>query len=314
MGDRQSGTFPSYINGAAVGANTGVLVLGQRDASVPLAIQANSATQSANLTEWRNASGTALDVIDETGSLGVGTSAFDGTNPEKLLVDAGNTSSYNVISGKGTINNYLQLNIQNRSSGTSASSDVVATADNGNETANFIDMGINSSTYSSAGILGGANNAYLYSTGNDFVIGNSSSGKNIRLFTGGSGTANERVRIDGSGNVGVGTTTPAATMDVNGTFKLGASGTALSNMIKSNFTLNDATTFNNTSTRTLTATVTGAAVNGTVIVSPRSALPAGIGIAWARVSGANTITIAFTNTDTSSKSLGTVTFDVTVIQ
>ncbi len=127
--------------------------------------------------------------------MGIGTATFDATNPEKLLVDAGTTTSFNVISGKGTINNYLQLNIQNRSNGSSASSDVVATADNGNETVNFVDMGINSSTYSSTGILGGVNNAYLYATGNDFVIGNGTAAKDLVFFTGGTTAANEKMRV-----------------------------------------------------------------------------------------------------------------------
>ena len=124
--------------------------------------------------------------ITNTGNVGIGTSTFDGTYPEKLLVNAGTTTSYNLINAKGTINNYLQLNIQNLSSGAAASSDVVATANNGTESINFVNMGINSSGYSSTGVLGGANNAYLYSTGNDFVIGNSSSGKDLMFFTGGS--------------------------------------------------------------------------------------------------------------------------------
>ncbi|MEO7141779.1 MAG: hypothetical protein ABIY51_16010, partial [Ferruginibacter sp.] len=70
-------------------------------------------------------------VVDSVGNVGIGSAAFNGTNPEKLLVDAGTTSSVNAIVGKGSVNNYLQLNIQNNSSGTNASSDVVATADNG---------------------------------------------------------------------------------------------------------------------------------------------------------------------------------------
>ncbi len=80
------------------------------------------------------------------------------------------SSSYNVISGKGNLNSYLQLNIKNGNSGTSASSDVVATNDAGTEAngINYVDMGVNSSGYATGGILGGANNAYLYSTGNDF--------------------------------------------------------------------------------------------------------------------------------------------------
>ena len=61
--------------------------------------------------------------IDSVGNVGIGSSGFNSTNPEKLLVDAGTTSSVNAIVGKGSINNYLQLNIQNNSSGINASSD-----------------------------------------------------------------------------------------------------------------------------------------------------------------------------------------------
>ena len=78
-----------------------------------------------------------------TGGLAIGATSLDGTNPEKLLVDAGTTTSYNLINGKGTINNYLQINIQNQSAAAAASSDVVATANNATESINFVDMGIN---------------------------------------------------------------------------------------------------------------------------------------------------------------------------
>jgi hypothetical protein len=137
-------------------------------------------------------------ILDTAGNVAIGSAAFDATNPEQLLVDASSTSSVNVICGKGTVNNYLQLNIQNKSNGAVASSDVVATANNGTELVNYVDMGINSSGYSSTGILGGANNAYLYATGADFVIGNTSSGKDLIFFTGGTATTNERMRITNS--------------------------------------------------------------------------------------------------------------------
>ena len=102
--------------------------------------------------------------------------------PEALYVFQPNTSSYNVISGKGNLNNYLQLNIQNLNNGVSASSDVVATANNGNETTNYIDMGINGANYT--GILGGPNDAYLYSTGVHLHIGNASN-EYVGFFAGG---------------------------------------------------------------------------------------------------------------------------------
>ena len=163
-------------------------------------------------------SGTQQIQISENGNVGIGATTFDVNNPEKLLVQAGSTSSFNVISGKGTIDNYLQLNIQNQSNTANASSDVVATAANGNETTNYIDMGINSGIYSNTSqpITGGANNAYLYSTGKDFVIGNGSSGRSLIFFTNSFATADEKMRITSAGNVGIGTTSPADKLSVAG--------------------------------------------------------------------------------------------------
>ena len=104
-------------------------------------------------------------------------------NPEALYVWQPHPTSINVISGKGNVNNYLQLNIQNTNQGTVASSDVVATADNGNETSNYIDMGINSENFS--GPIGGPNDAYLYSAGQHLHIGNITPDKPIQFFVGG---------------------------------------------------------------------------------------------------------------------------------
>ncbi len=160
-----------------------------------------------SLTDFRFFTSSAERMrINENGKICIGTTVPDGLNPEKLLVDAGNTGSYNVISGKGDINNYLQLNVHNNSSGLAASSDLVATANNGTESDNYIDLGINSSAYNTATlpILNAINQAYLYSTGADFVIGNGTALQDLVLFTNGYALANERMRITSAGNIGIG--------------------------------------------------------------------------------------------------------------
>ncbi|MBB6500846.1 hypothetical protein [Pedobacter cryoconitis] len=161
-------------------------------------------------------------LVDSLGSVGIGSAPIFTASPsrERLLVDGGSTSgnpttSFNIIAGKGYIDNYLQLNIQNMSPTANASSDVVASNDAATETVNYIDLGINSSANTAAGIIAGASNAYLYSTGNDFAIGNATAAKNLLLFTGGTASTNERMRINSTGNVGIGKT-PLFKFDVKG--------------------------------------------------------------------------------------------------
>lgn len=259
--------------------------------------------------------------LDKTGNLAIGTSTFDVTAPEKLLVDAGVTDSYNLLIARGERNGYLQFNIQNESSQGQASTDIVATANNGTETTNYVDLGINGGGYNNANnILSGANNGYLYSAGNDFIIGNSSGSKDLILFTGGIATANERMRITSAGKVGIGNTNPSTTLDVTGsfnaggTFKMGTSGTTLNNMIKSSISVSDNTNFFPGGTRQVTATVSGATANASVMLNPRSALPAGVAIAYSYISSSNTLTIGFTTTVASGSQVGSLTFDVTLIQ
>ena len=122
---------------------------------------------------------------------------FTVDNPEALYVFQTHPTSINVLTGKGNLNNYLQNNIQNTNQGISASSDVVATANNGNENSNYIDMGINSENYNQ-NFIGGPNDAYLYSIANNLHIGNANdNGTHVALFVGGVDVdANTKIQLN----------------------------------------------------------------------------------------------------------------------
>jgi hypothetical protein len=134
-------------------------------------------------------SGSTKLQVTTNGDIGINVTAsqFDGSNPEKLLVSA---SNINAIVAKANINNYTQLNIVNKNAGTLSSADVVATNDTGTENGNYVNMGINSSGFTTtATSVGAANDAYLYNTGSsgaNLWIGNTTPGTNssIKLFAG----------------------------------------------------------------------------------------------------------------------------------
>jgi hypothetical protein len=137
---------------------------------------------------WSSTTSLTSSAIYQSGSnsIIINSTANTTANPEALYVQQVHPTSFNVISGKGNLNNYLQLNIHNTNAGTSVSSDVVATANNGDENGYYIDMGINGSNFS--GDVGGPNDAYLYATGSHLHIGNATPNKPIQFFVGGTNT------------------------------------------------------------------------------------------------------------------------------
>lgn len=139
-------------------------------------------------------------IIDSLGSVGIGSTAFDATNRERLLVDYGTTTSHTLATFRGDINEYLQVNLKNSNNGINASTDYVATADNGDETSAYVDMGINSSGYApSVDNWGGPNDGYLYANARNLLIGTQSSGSDIVfLVNGGVIKSNAALRINGT--------------------------------------------------------------------------------------------------------------------
>ncbi len=138
-------------------------------------------------------------LVDSLGDVAIGSTAFNPNNRERLLVDYGTTTSHTVANFRGSINDYFQMNIQNTSSGNKASSDFVATADDGTDLTYFVDMGINGSNYASdPENWGTQHDAYFYSNSKNLLIGTQADNSDVYFLLGGGQTkSNTALQIKG---------------------------------------------------------------------------------------------------------------------
>jgi len=224
----------SWANNAATASN----ILGGKATYIPFFL-----TDTTLATSSLYQSGSTSVIINTT----VNTTA----NPEALFVEQIHPTSFNVISGKGNLNNYLQLNIRNRNAGTEASSDVVATSNNGDENGNYINMGINSSNFS--GIIGGPNDAYLYATGSHLHIGNTTPNMPIQFFVGGIDTnTNRKFELNANNSHNM-----TGSLDISGSLNVRNNLTSSNLLVNGNTVLSGSINISGSSTIQGTTTMTG---------------------------------------------------------
>ena len=143
-------------------------------------------------------------------------------NPEMLHVQ--NSGSFNIAHLQGNIDNYLQVNVKNESSAAGASSDFVATADNGTEDLHYVNMGINSSGFDNDFSVGYQNDAYLINRGRDLYIGSLDgpdyNHTHVHLFSSNS-WQNPQISIISEGKIGfnTGSVTTGYTYEFSGSAK-----------------------------------------------------------------------------------------------
>ena len=108
--------------------------------------------------------------IQDTGQLVVG------SNLAQPFVDS-------PLHTAGNTNSYFQIHNQNVNSGILASTDYVATANNGNDESFYINMGIGSSNFAHPDFsMAGPNDGYLYVHGGDLRIATASTATNIEFW------------------------------------------------------------------------------------------------------------------------------------
>lgn len=172
-------------------------------------------------------------LIIPNGGLGVAGNVYlSGHEGTRFQVGEGGQFLPNVLAQfTSNVDSYVQVNMQNLSTSPLASSDFVATADNGNDTQNFIDMGIASSTYLFPGYTAiKPNDGYLLTNGGNLLLSTTSVGKTVNFYVGGAEDANQVGRWD-AGNLTISThLLPTAP----GTFTIGNVGAEFGNAYISN--------------------------------------------------------------------------------
>jgi hypothetical protein len=127
-----------------------------------------------------------------------------------------------VIQFAGNANSYSQVNFQNISNGTLASTDYIATADNGDDNNYYIDVGINSSTFNDLinypGF--GPNDSYVHNHGGNLILNPESASKVIKFMVGGTGNSDVVATISNTVLAVTGNIT--ATIDIDATGNMSA--------------------------------------------------------------------------------------------
>jgi len=237
----------NIITPAGTNANININADGTGDLAIAAATQV-----WLNDTTAATSSSTGAIIIQ--GGMGIKGNIYSGANinatnisaSSNLYANTGNVyagnlvSTYDLIVGpQGTLptanltasfvdnsSYYTQINIQNIGNGGSTSADIVATANDGTDIANYIDLGINSNNYSDSNFtIGTAHDGYLYVNGGNISLGTQSSGKAIVFHTDGTLAANQSGYIINGRWVIGGTDDTTNKLQVTGTAKFNSNVT-----------------------------------------------------------------------------------------
>jgi hypothetical protein len=174
-------------------------------AAIQSSITANTAGAHVGAVQVQVAkAGTLTTLLSVDGTNGVTINPSTSGNALSVFQNAGATAvtlTNCPLDAVGTANSYVQVDVHNSSNGALASSDFIATADTGTDTTQYIDMGVNSSGFSSAGwTISGPLDTYLYASDGAMTIGTASA-QSLSFHTGGTLAANIRLTLNATGDI-----------------------------------------------------------------------------------------------------------------
>ena len=211
VGSNISGYFSgaSFFNRPTVNGS-GVLLVGEA-AGLPSSIvyatgnQVISGVKSfVNNTQFSGSgifnSGISLNNINDLSLSGVNVTVSDANTIIQINNAQYTPLGNNPLSVVGSGNSYIQLNIQNKASGTAASADLVITSNAGSDSTNYLDLGINNSGYNQADYsIGSSGDGYLYIHGGNLTIGTQTTGKVIKFHVDNTTSDRQVAEISASG-------------------------------------------------------------------------------------------------------------------
>ena len=279
-----SNVIPSIVSGKIVYVantansfteiNTSGLVTGNVGNSVWAGILYNT-TSNTWVMDIGNSVGITSDIIYATNiisnaNLHVGNASNDYDFPNAL------------IQGDINIDGYGQFVMKNHAQTANSSADIVAVANNGDDSNFYIDMGINSNVYANTDYtVTKANDGYLYVNGGNLVIGTQTAGKVINFFTGGTSASSFiRGTLSDTGLSMVGNVTANNMISTNAT--IGGTVSATGNITGGNLLIPAGSI-------TASGNINGLGINGTTISATANVVAGNVRTAG-QVSAAGNVT------------------------
>ena len=168
--------------------NTATIGVGGLVVNGPVTFNGPFTFQSTATTQVTGNTGTFYGDVNGVGALYAGVAGYS------PLPDT-------VFQSSANVNAYVQNNFQNLSNGTQASAEWVVTANNGNDSNHYLDMGIAGSGWdgsqsNSVGTAASANDSWIYaqgststSAGGNLILGTIKNGKSVKILTGSTGSS-----------------------------------------------------------------------------------------------------------------------------